>query len=94
MFSKFRLQTIEDNLSKKITALRAVMREASKYFKVKEECGRTLRNSNRGWIKRTIVFLKYVDEFRPRSSKEECSKRFKRIENRFFPKDQVQRGDW
>ena len=41
---------------------------------MKEECGRTLKNSNRGWIKRIVVFLKAADELKPRRSREEFTK--------------------
>ena len=38
---------------------------------MKEEYGRTLNNSNRGWIKRTIVFLKGADELKARRDAQE-----------------------
>ena len=41
---------------------------------MEEECGRTLRNFNKGWIKRTIVFLKSAYELKLRRSREECSR--------------------
>ena len=53
---------------------------------MKAECGRNLRNSNRGWIKRTIVFLKGEKKLKTRRSREKCSKRFQGIENQMLAK--------
>jgi len=53
---------------------------------VKAECGRTLRNYNKDWIKRKIVFLESADEFKPRRNKEKCSKEVPEIENQVLAK--------
>ena len=45
-----------------------------------------MRNSNRDWIKRTVVFLKSADELKPRRSKENFSKEFLEIENQLLAK--------
>jgi len=53
---------------------------------MKEKCGRALRNSNRGWIKRTVVFFEDVDELNPRRSREKCSKEVPEIVNQELSK--------
>ena len=53
---------------------------------MKAKCGRALQNFNRGWIKRTIVFLKRAYELNPRRSREKCLKEVLEIENQVLAK--------
>jgi len=53
---------------------------------MKAKCGRILKNSNRDWIKRTVVFLEDADELKSRRRKEKCSKEVPKIENQVLAK--------